>query len=122
MRRTAGGLIGLPDTPNRPKPVFRSAFENDLFAAPVEPWLRYADARAGAANGHARTSSHDGERAKACLEFEACPWTVRRANGVPRRYEAGAAGVSVGGLASAAGAVGVAASAAGLAVALRACC
>ena len=50
---------GLPDTPNSPQPVFRLAFENDLFAAPVEPWLWYADARTG--------TSHDGERAKACL-------------------------------------------------------
>ncbi|GAB1353718.1 hypothetical protein MASR1M12_24560 [Erysipelotrichia bacterium] len=33
--------LGIPEVPNSPKPVFRLAFENDLFAAPVERWLEF---------------------------------------------------------------------------------
>lgn len=57
--------LGLAETPNSPKPVFRIAFENDLFASPLEQWLRYAEARIGTAH------DYDGEKAKACLELMA---------------------------------------------------
>ena len=55
--------LGLADAPNSPKPVFRLAHENDLFAAPLEQWLDYADKRVGAAH------DYDGEKAQACLEI-----------------------------------------------------
>lgn len=54
---------GIPDIPNSPKPVFRLANENNLFAASPEQWMQYADART--------STSHDysGEKAKECLEL-----------------------------------------------------
>lgn len=55
--------LGLPEVPNSPKPIFRMAEENDLFASPIDCWLRYADARI--------STSHDysGEKAEDCLEL-----------------------------------------------------
>ena len=55
--------LGLAETPNSPKPIFRMAYENDLFASPLEQWLRYAQARTDT------THDYDGEKAKACLEL-----------------------------------------------------
>lgn len=54
---------GIPEVPNSPKGVFRLAYENQLFASPLEDWLGYADARV--------STSHDysGEKAKKCLEL-----------------------------------------------------
>ena len=49
------------DVPNSPKPIFRLANENNLFAVSIEVWLRYADARVDT------THDYDGEKAKACL-------------------------------------------------------
>ena len=68
--------LGLPEVPNSPKPIFRLANENQLFAAPVERWLRYADARVG--------TSHDysGEKALDCLglmgDFIQDAWALHR--------------------------------------------
>ena len=55
--------LGIPDVPNSPKGIFRLAFENNLFATPVEQWLSYADSRVD--------TSHDysGDKAQACLEI-----------------------------------------------------
>jgi len=55
--------LGIPEVPNSPKPVFRLAQNNHLFASSVDDWLSYADARI--------STSHDynGEKAKACLEL-----------------------------------------------------
>ncbi len=55
--------LGLPETPNSPKPVFRIAFENDLLKCGVENWLNYAEARIG--------TSHDysGEKALAAIKL-----------------------------------------------------
>ena len=53
--------LGIADAPNSPKPIFRLVNENDLFAAPLNQWLRYADARVDT------THDYDGEKAKACL-------------------------------------------------------
>lgn len=55
--------LGIPDVPNSPKPVFRRAFENDLFATSLEEWLGYVDARIGTAH------DYSGEKANACLEI-----------------------------------------------------
>ncbi len=52
---------GLADTPNSPKPVFRLAHENGLFAAPLEQWLGYADVRTGTAHDYS------------CEKAQACP-------------------------------------------------
>lgn len=61
LKRYLIEALGVPQTPNSPKPIFRLAHENNLFIAPVGQWLQYPDARVG--------TSHDyeGEKAKACL-------------------------------------------------------
>lgn len=53
--------LGIPEVPNSPKPIFRLAFENNLFVSTVDEWLSYADARIG--------TSHDysGKKAKIAL-------------------------------------------------------
>ena len=53
--------LGVPETPNSPKPVFRLAHENDVLGSAVERWLEYAEARIGTSH------NYDGEKAKACL-------------------------------------------------------
>jgi nucleotidyltransferase substrate binding protein (TIGR01987 family) len=44
--------LGLADVPNSPKPILKLAGENDLFASPVEQWLKYADARTSTAHDY----------------------------------------------------------------------
>lgn len=63
LKRYLFEVLGLADTPNSPKPVFILAFENNLFASPLEEWLRYADARVDTAH------DYSGEKAQACLEL-----------------------------------------------------
>jgi nucleotidyltransferase substrate binding protein (TIGR01987 family) len=60
LKRYLAEKMGLPDLPNSPKPLFRIAFENNLFAA-VEPWVSYANARVD--------TSHDysGDKAQSSL-------------------------------------------------------
>jgi len=53
--------LGLPEVPNSPKPLFRMAFENNLFASTLEQWLLYADLRIGTAH------DYSGEKAQAAL-------------------------------------------------------
>ena len=61
LKRYLLEVLGVPDVPNSPKPIFRLAYENNLVAAPVERWLDYADART--------STSHDysGEKAMTAL-------------------------------------------------------
>ncbi len=61
LKRYLSEALGIPETPNSPKLVFRLAHENDLLAAPVEQWFRYADARIDTSHGY------DGEKANAYL-------------------------------------------------------
>ena len=53
--------LAAPRPRTVPSPSFRLAHENELFAAPLEQWFRYADARID--------TSHDcdGEKAKGRL-------------------------------------------------------
>jgi nucleotidyltransferase substrate binding protein (TIGR01987 family) len=44
--------LGLADVPNSPKPILKLAGQNDLFASPVEQWLKYADARTATAHDY----------------------------------------------------------------------
>ncbi len=53
--------LGVAESPNSPKPVFRLANENQLLPSPVEQWLRYADARTDTSH------DYDGEKAQAFL-------------------------------------------------------
>lgn len=57
--------LGVADSPNSPKPIFRLAFENDLIPAPLERWLGYADRRVDTAH------AYSGEKARAALEIVA---------------------------------------------------
>ena len=61
LKRYLNENLGIPELPNSPKPLFRIAFENQLFLA-VEQWLAYADARVD--------TSHDysGEKAKTTID------------------------------------------------------
>ena len=63
LRRYLIEDLGLAETPNSPKGVFRLANENGLLATPIEEWFRYADSRIN--------TSHDysGEKAQACLKI-----------------------------------------------------
>ena len=60
LKRYLNENLGIPDLPNSPKPLFRIAFENQLFPA-IEQWLQYADARVD--------TSHDysGEKAQSTI-------------------------------------------------------
>ena len=53
--------LAIADPPNSPKGIFRLAHENSLFAAPLEEWFGYADARIGMAH------DYSGDKAQACL-------------------------------------------------------
>ena len=55
--------LGLPDLPNSPKPLFRNAYENQLFRGPLEDWIQYSDSRI--------ETSHDYDSVKAqhCLRI-----------------------------------------------------
>jgi len=65
LKRYLSEEIGLADTPNSPKPILKLAGQNDLFAAPVEQWLKYADARVNTAH------DYSGEKAEECLTIMA---------------------------------------------------
>ena len=56
LKRYLHEILGIPELPNSPKPLFRIAFEN-LLIAKIEQWLVYADARVD--------TSHDYSRKKA---------------------------------------------------------
>ncbi len=55
--------LGVAEPPNSPKPLFRLAYENDIFMSPLEQWIQYADARTDTSH------DYDGEKAKACLKL-----------------------------------------------------
>ena len=52
LKRYLTDEIGLAEVPNSPKPILKLAGQNDLFAAPVEQWLKYADARTETAHDY----------------------------------------------------------------------
>lgn len=63
LKRHLNEVLGIADPPNSPKPVFRLAFENELFSSPLEKWLRYAGVRIDTSH------DYDGEKAAACVEL-----------------------------------------------------
>jgi len=52
---------GLADVPDSPKKILKLAGQNELFASPVEQWLKYADARTSTAH------DYSGEKAAEAL-------------------------------------------------------
>ena len=61
LKRYLTEELGVAETPNSPKPIFRIAHENQLLASSLEQWLRYADARIDTSH------DYDGEKALNCL-------------------------------------------------------
>jgi len=61
LKRYLVEILGIPEVPNSPKPILRLAFDNQLFAAPIEQWLKYADTRVSTAY------DYDQEKAEECL-------------------------------------------------------
>ena len=65
LKRYLNEELGIAEPPNSPKPIIRLAYENNLFAAPLDQWFKYADARIDTSH------DYDGEKAQACLELMA---------------------------------------------------
>ena len=61
LKRYLIEVMGIPDAPNSPKPIFRLAAENNLLPSAIARWLDYAEARIHT------THDYSGEKAKACL-------------------------------------------------------
>ena len=61
LKRYLIEVLGIPNPPNSPKPIFRLAHQNHLFRTRVERWFLYADRR------NAIAHDYDGEKAKASL-------------------------------------------------------
>ena len=61
LKRYLTEELGLAETPNSPKSVFKLAHENDMFASPLEQWLHYSKARIDTSH------DYDCEKANACL-------------------------------------------------------
>ena len=63
LKRYLTETLGLADTPNSPKPIFRLAFENKLLPSDISQWINYANARIA--------TSHDysGQKAAETLQI-----------------------------------------------------
>ena len=61
LKRYLTDELGLPDVQNSPKAILKQAGQQDLFATPVEQWLKYADTRVSTAH------DYSGEKAEECL-------------------------------------------------------
>lgn len=53
--------LGIAETPNSPKPIFRLAHENSMFSSPLEQWFQYVAARIDTSH------DYDGEKAIVCV-------------------------------------------------------
>lgn len=56
-------VLGLPEVPNSPKPIFRTANENRLLNDKIQNWLNYAQARIDTAHDYSE------EKLKVALEI-----------------------------------------------------
>ena len=61
LKRYLIEVLGIPDVPNSPKPVFRLANENKLLNENIASWIRYADTRINTAH------DYDGNKAQDCI-------------------------------------------------------
>jgi nucleotidyltransferase substrate binding protein (TIGR01987 family) len=61
LKRYLLEVLGIPEVPNSPKPIFRLASENQMFVSSIEQWLNYADARIGTSH------DYDGDKAEQCI-------------------------------------------------------
>ena len=65
LKRYLNEVLGVPDPPNSPNPIFRLAHQNHLFRTPVDQWLLYTQRRNDTAH------DYDGEKAQAALDVMA---------------------------------------------------
>lgn len=63
LRRHMAESLGIAETPNSPRPIFRIADENQLLAAGAEQWERYVDTRIDTSH------DYDGEKAAKAIEI-----------------------------------------------------
>ena len=61
LKRYLIEILGIPEVPNSPKPLFRIAFENKLLTA-IDQWLIYADSRVDTSHDYSQ------EKAQATIE------------------------------------------------------
>lgn len=61
LKRYLTEEMGIPSVPDSPKKIIRLAGENELFAATIEQWLKYANARIDT------THDYSGEKADGAL-------------------------------------------------------
>ncbi|NTU74477.1 nucleotidyltransferase [Candidatus Roizmanbacteria bacterium] len=59
LKRYLQEELGIPEVPNSPKPIFRMANENNLFASSLEQWLSYADARIDTSHDYSGEKAED---------------------------------------------------------------
>ncbi len=71
LKRYMAEELGIPDLPNSPRPLLRTANENNLLTGPVEDWLDYSR--------HRVETSHDYSIEKAARCLEVIPGFVRGA-------------------------------------------
>ena len=85
LKRHLRENLGIPDSPNSPKPLFRLAFENRLFPS-IEQWLSYADARIDTSHDYSQTKAQAtvesafafaADAAKLYEKMTGKPWTCR---------------------------------------------
>jgi nucleotidyltransferase substrate binding protein (TIGR01987 family) len=62
LKRYIHEELGLAEVPNSPKPLFRIAAENQLFAADIQEWFNYLTAQNNTAH------DYSGEKAKESLK------------------------------------------------------
>ena len=63
LNRYLNEELGIAEPPNSRKGIIRLAYENNLLAAPLDQWFKYANARIDTSH------DYDGEKALACLEL-----------------------------------------------------
>lgn len=59
LKRYMSDELGIPDLPNSPKPLFRVAFENDLYRGTPEDWIQYTEARISTSHDYDETKALD---------------------------------------------------------------
>ena len=58
LKRYLSEELGLLDIPNSPKPILRSANDNELLSSDIEQWFDYLDARNGTAHDYSEDKAN----------------------------------------------------------------
>jgi len=62
LKRHLVEVLGIPEAPNSPKPIFRLAHENRLLPGNIEDWLEYANLRVATAHDDSGEKAGDALR------------------------------------------------------------